>query len=88
MKKQKKVISIFICLMILFTSTMDLIYALNQNVLPGYNQVTKTGGTNSVNNAGEEDGVVVSKTISETNINGQSNHENYFDITLTVNILI
>ena len=85
MKKQKKALSILICIMILFASTSNLIYALNENVLPGYNQVTTIGGTNSLNNDGEEDGVVVSKTISETNINGQKNHENYFDITLTVN---
>ena len=84
MKKQNKIISILMSLMILFTCTFDLIYALNENVLPGYNQVAKIGGTNSLNRAGEEDGVIVSKTISESNINNQKNHENYFDITLTV----
>lgn len=44
------------------------------NPLEGYKQVTNIGGT-TVN---EKDGVMVSKTISESNL------ENYFDITLTV----
>lgn len=79
MKIKKKVIGLFTCLLIIFLTTNDLIYALHQNVLSGYNQVTNIGGSNSKNTNNEQDGVTVSKTIEETNI------ENYFDITLTVN---
>lgn len=80
MKNKKKIFGIFLCLLILFISASDIIYALHQNVLIGYNQVTDIGGTNTVNNNGEiDDGISVSKTIEESNL------ENYFDITLTVN---
>ena len=47
----------------------------HQNVLSGYKQVTNKGGSKS----NTTDGITVSKIIEESNL------ENYFDITLTVN---
>lgn len=59
-----------------------MLLSLNINVfgqvLPGYKQVNSIGGENDTNTAGGKDGVKVSKTIAETNL------ENYFDITLKV----
>ena len=75
MNLKKKAIGLFMCMLAVFLTTNDLIYALHQSVVSGYKQVTNVGGTNS--NA--TDGVSVSKTIEESNL------ENYFDITLTVN---
>lgn len=73
MKQQRKIPSIIIYLLILFFSVIGFVYALHSNVKEGYKQVVSVGGSNSTN-----DGVEVSKTIEETNL------ENYFDITLTV----
>ncbi len=62
-----------ICLIVLLVSPFLTILA-QSNVLDGYNQVVNKGGTNK----NEEDGVIVSKTISESGL------ENYFDIKLKV----
>lgn len=48
----------------------------------GFNQVVKEG--NIENSEDPEDGVSVSKIITETKKDGTANLENYFDITLTV----
>lgn len=48
----------------------------------GFNQVVKEGEL--VNSIDLEDGVSVSKIITETKKDGTTNLENYFDITLTV----
>ena len=73
MKVKKKILGLFMCMLTIFLSTSDIIYALHKDVISGYNQVTNVGGTNSKNVLNEEDGVIVSKTIEETNI------ENYFE---------
>ena len=73
MKQQRKIPGILIYLLILFFSVISFVYALHSNVKEGYKQVVSVGGSNSTN-----DGVEVSKTIEETNL------ENYFDINLTV----
>lgn len=75
MKVCKKILGLFMCMLTIFISISDIVYALNKNVISGYKQVVEKGGTNSALN----DDIVVSKTIEETNI------ENYFDITLKVN---
>jgi len=75
MKNKNKIIGITLLVLSIFMCSSNFIYALHSKVLSGYNQVTNVGGTNS--NA--TDGVSVSKTIEESNL------ENYFDITLTVN---
>lgn len=62
-----------ICLIVLLVSPFLTILA-QSNVLDGYNQVVNKGGSNK----NEEDGVIVSKTISESGL------ENYFDIKLKV----
>lgn len=80
MKNKNKVFGIFLLILSIFMCSNNVIYALHQNVLSGFKQVTNVGGSNSTNTAGEtNDGVTVSKTIEETIL------ENYFDITLTVN---
>lgn len=81
MKKKNKILGIFLLILCIFMCSSNFIYALHSKVLSGYNQVTNVGGSNSKNTAGEtNDGVTVSKIIEETNL------ENYFDITLSVNI--
>lgn len=73
MKQPRKIPGILIYLLILFFSVIGFVYALqlNASVTQG-NQTVYAGGSNS------KDGVEVSKTIEETNL------ENYFDITLKV----
>lgn len=73
MKQQRKLPGILIYLLILFFSVIGYVYALHASVLENHKQVTSMGGSNSTN-----DGVEVSKTIEETDL------ENYFDITLKV----
>lgn len=73
MKQQRKLPGILIYLLILFFSVISYVYALHASVLENHKQVTSIGGSNSTN-----DGVEVSKTIEETDL------ENYFDITLKV----
>ncbi len=71
----KKVICILLVILsiIPLTSLCINVYADAEN-----KQVTVIGGTESKNTVGEEDGLIVSKTIEETEL------ENYFDITLKV----
>ena len=76
MKKLNKLVSIF-CLSIFVLSLGISTYA-DVNLVPGFKQVTSVGGENDTNTNGIKDGVTVSKTIEETEI------ENYFDITLKV----
>ena len=73
MKQRRKLPGILIYLLILFFSVVGFVYALNSKVLENYKQVTHQGEIVS-----SDDGVVVSKTIEETEL------ENYFDITLNV----
>ena len=78
MKKISKITTLVLTL--LFTLSIGInIYAEVIDVIAGYHQVINVGGENDTNTIGEKDGVKVSKTISETDI------ENYFDITLKVN---
>ncbi len=71
MKQQRKIPGILIYLLILFFSVIGFVYALHASVTQG-KQTVYAGGSNS------KDGVEVSKTLEETEL------ENYFDITLTV----
>lgn len=75
MKNKNRIFGIFLLVLSLFMCSSNLIYALHQNVLSGYKQVTNKGGSKS----NTTDGITVSKIIEESNL------ENYFDITLTVN---
>ena len=68
MKKVKKILTLIIACLFIISIGIDV----SAKVIEGYHQVTSEGGSN------ESDGVFVSKTIEETNM------ENYFDITLTV----
>ena len=77
--KNKFKITTLIMVSLLLISLGINVYAETNEVLNGYHQVTKIGGENDTNTINEKDGVKVSKTISETEI------ENYFDITLRVN---
>lgn len=69
MKKLKKNLNKLIVLLMLLTVNINVF----AQVLTGYKQVNNKGGENT-----SSDGVTVSKTIEETDI------ENYFDITLKV----
>lgn len=76
MKYFKKIL-FFLCLIITIINPFIEVYGTSIT----YKQVTNEGGTN----ANSKDGVTVSKTISEVNYKtGESNLENYFDITLKV----
>lgn len=68
MKTIKKILTLIIIFLLVTSIGVDVF----AQVIEGYHQVVNEGGSN------EADGVYVSKTIEETNI------ENYFDITLTV----
>lgn len=80
MKIRKTLKSLLVTILVLIIGTSNVL-ALHPSVLTseGFKQVTDKGGIQDTNTAGENDGVFVSKTIEETNL------ENYFDITLTVN---
>lgn len=78
MKKTLKLTSIMMIALLLISSVINA-YAEVIEVLDGYHQVIEIGGENDTNRANEKDGVKVSKTIAETEL------ENYFDITLKVN---
>lgn len=69
MMRFKKWFNILIILIMVFSFSINVV----AEVLPEYKQVNYIGGENS-----SDDGVKVSKTIKETDI------ENYFDITLKV----
>ena len=71
MKQQRKLPGILIYLLILFFSVISFVYALN--TATNEQQIIKTGGE-----SGPQDGVTISKVISQTDT------ENFFDITLTV----
>lgn len=77
MKNKFKTISLIIVSLLIISIGIN-VYAETVEVLDGYHQVTKIGGENDTNTINEKDGVKVSKTIAETEI------ENYFDITLKV----
>ena len=71
MKQQRKLPGILIYLLILFFSVISFVYALN--TATNEQQIIKTGGESD-----PQDGVTISKVISQTDT------ENFFDITLTV----
>lgn len=71
MKQQRKLPGILIYLLILFFSVISFVYALN--TATNEQQIIETGGE-----SGPQDGVTISKVISQTDT------ENFFDITLTV----
>lgn len=71
--KKRKIITSIALVITLVISAITIIYA-DTVVLDGYKQVTGLGG----NNINKDDGVEISKTIEETEL------ENYFDITLKV----
>ena len=73
----KKILLMILTLLLMIPLGVK-VYAQVIEVLDGYKQVTKQGGENDTNTAGAKDGVVVNKTIAETEL------ENYFDITLSV----
>ncbi len=73
MKIKIKVPSILIYLFILLFSVTGFVYAVQKELVAGTKQITETGGETT-----SEDGIKVSKTIEETEL------ENYFDITLKV----
>lgn len=75
MKTKLKFTSIMMVALLVISIGID-VYA---KVIEGYHQVTAIGGENDTNTINEKDGVKVSKTIAETEL------ENYFDITLKVN---
>ena len=75
MKKKLKFTATIMVALLTISIGID-VYA---KVIEGYNQVTAIGGENDTNTINEKDGVKVSKTIAETEL------ENYFDITLKVN---
>ena len=81
MKKINKLIKLTLVITLILTMiTPYLVYADTPSA--GYNQVIKVGGTNDTNEI--EDGVTISKEISELKSDGISSLENYFDITLKV----
>ena len=71
MKQPRKIPGILIYLLILFFSVIGFVYALN--TATNEQQIIETGGE-----SGPQDGVTISKVISNTDT------ENFFDITLTV----
>ena len=70
MKKRHKILAILLTIMMVAIPTINTF----ASHLDGYKQVANLGGCNS----NSSDGVTVCKTISESNL------ENYFDITLSV----
>lgn len=70
MKKRHKILAILLTIMMVAIPTINTF----ASPLDGYKQVANLGGCNS----NSSDGVTVCKTISESNL------ENYFDITLSV----
>lgn len=70
MKKRHKILAILLTIMMIAIPTINTF----ASHLDGYKQVANLGGCNS----NSSDGVTVCKTISESNL------ENYFDITLSV----
>lgn len=70
----KKILQrLFVSLLILSLSFINVTALINENVVEGTKQVVYEGGTNRTN-----DGISVSKIIKESSL------ENYFDITLKV----
>jgi len=80
MKKFKK---LFTLILVCLVGIIPVLHIF-ADTLPktGFNQVVKEG--NSVDSPDPDDGVSVSKIITETKKDGTANLENYFDITLTV----
>ena len=87
MKYLKKIVYI-LCLLVVTVYPFLSVYG-DSLVLNGYKQVANIGGENwEGKDSGKnknDSSVIISKTISETNYkSGNSNLENYFDITLRV----
>ena len=87
MKYLKKIVYI-LCLLVVTVYPFLSVYG-DSLVLNGYKQVANIGGENwegkDSGKTKNDSSVIISKTISETNYkSGNSNLENYFDITLRV----
>lgn len=87
MKYLKKIVYI-LCLLVVTVYPFLSVYG-DSLVLNGYKQVVNIGGENwegkDSGKTKNDSSVIISKTISETNYkSGNSNLENYFDITLRV----
>ena len=79
----KKIKKLFTLLLVCLIGIVPILHIF-ADTLPktGFNQVVKEGEI--VNSTDPDDGVSVSKIITETKKDGTTNLENYFDITLTV----
>lgn len=73
MKKTIHILSIFLLCFSIFGIYVD-VFALHEDVLEGYKQVTVAG-----TQKGPTNGIIYNKSIKETKV------ENYFDITLEIN---
>lgn len=79
----KKLRNIFTLILVFLISLIPIFNIFAEVILAdGYNQVINIG--NTVDSDDPDDGVSVSKMITETKKDSTKNLENYFDITLTV----